>query len=164
MDLSNSFKYNEPKNEENRKNLYHLDNQTNYNNEYSMIKCTYNIKDFNDTQIINNIYKEKINKDIESKIKIWNNNIKEKLIFKRRFNKLGINVLYFIIEEKLNDMSFMFYKCSSLKKIEFISFSTERVTSMENIFNGCRELEYLDLSNFNTSNVTNMRCMFNKCH
>ena len=85
-----------------------------------MIKCTYDIKDLNETQIINNNLGNLINKDIESKVKIWNNN-KEKLIFKKSFNKLGINVLYFIIEEKLNDMSLMFYNCPSLKRIEFIS-------------------------------------------
>ena len=110
-----------------------------------MIKCTYDIKDVNETQIINNGYKDIINKDIESKIKILNMNKKENLIFRKRFNKLGINVVDFIIEEKLNDMSLIFNNCSSLKKIEFISVFAEEVNNMRGMFEGCNELEYIDI-------------------
>ena len=148
----------------NKTNQDNLDFQSNCNNKYSLIKCTYDIKDLNETQIINNRYEDIINEDIESKIKILNMNKKENLIFRKRFDKLGINVVYFIIEEKLNDMSNIFNNCSSLKKIEFISVFTEEVTNMESMFEGCTELEYIDLSNFNTINVKNMGFMFNKCH
>ena len=144
--------------------LFHLDFQEKLNKKKSLIKCTYDIrkKDLNKThQIINNRYEEYINKDIESKVKLFIDNKKEKLIYKRRFNKLGINIVYFIIEEKLNDMSNIFNNCSSLKKIEFISVFTEEVTNMSGMFEGCTELEYIDLSVFNTINVNNMGCMFN---
>ena len=133
-------------------------------NQYSLIRCTYDIKDLNETKIINNRYEDIINKDIESKIKIWNNNIKEKLIFRKKFNKLGINVIYFIVEEKLNDMSIMFANCSSLKKIEFISVLTDKVFNMEGMFHECKELESIDLSNINTINVRDMSFLFNGCH
>ena len=63
----------------------------------------------------------------------------------------------------MNDMSFMFSNCSSLKQIEFISFENNQATNMTGMFQECKELEYLDLSNFNTSNVTNMMQMFKKC-
>ena len=50
------------------------------NNKQSLIKCTYYIKDLKEThQIINNSYEGYINKDIESKVKIFNDNKKEKL-------------------------------------------------------------------------------------
>ena len=148
-------------------NSFHLDFQEKVNKNKSLIKCTYDIKkeDLNKShQIINNRYEEYINKDIESKVKLFIDNKKEKLIYKRRFIKLGINTVYFIIEENLKDMSFMFYNCSSLKKIEFISVSTQEVTDMSSMFDGCYELEYIDLSNFNTINVKNMSLMFNECH
>ena len=128
----------------------------------SLIKCTYDIKDFNETQIINDRYSYEINYDIEPKIKIWNNNQRERIIFKKKFDKLGLNTIYFIIEEKLFDMSFMFFNCVSLKQVKFINPKTEEVTNMDSMFNTCSELEYLDLSNFNTSNVTNMEFMFNE--
>ena len=54
-----------------------------------------------------------------------------------------------MIEEQLENMSFMFKDCSSLKKIEFISFETIKVKYMIPMFQGCIELEYLDLSDFN---------------
>ena len=132
----------------------------------SLIKCTYEILDTNTfVQIIN--YKREtpkiFNKEIESKIKIYNNGKKENLTLKKKFDKIGNNIVYFIIEEKLNDMSIMFSQCTSLKKIEFISFETDKVTKMVGVFNNCKNLEYLDLSTFNTSNVTSMEAMFNMC-
>ena len=84
----------------------------------SLIKCTYDIKDDSETQIINDIYENEfvflINEEIQKKIKIWNNNKTEKLIYRKSFNKLGTNTIYFIIEEKLNDMIFIFNECISL--------------------------------------------------
>ena len=126
-------------------------------------KCIYNIKDNEETQIINNGFEDYINNEIESKIKILNGNQKEKLVFKKKFDKIGINTIDFIIESNLNDMSFMFSKCSSLKGIEFISFESSTITNMQGMFNECTGLENLDLSGFDTSNVTNMNTMFNGC-
>ena len=140
-----------------------INNTLDISNKESLIKCTYEIKDFNETQIINYRGKVDINEDIKAKIKILNNNQRENLIFKKIFNQLGLNIIYFVIEEKLNDMSFMFNNCKSLKKIEFISPKTEEVTNMSSMFQNCEELEYIDLSNFNTNNVTTMESMFNNC-
>ena len=75
-----------------------------------------------------------------------------------------MNTIYFIIEEKLNDMSFLFNNCSSLKEINFISFETDNANSMKAMFQSCNKLENLDLSNFNTSKVTNMSRMFCNCN
>ena len=49
-----------------------------------LIKCTYEIKDFNETQIMNGLSVSRRNLDIESKIKIWNNIIKEKNLFLKK--------------------------------------------------------------------------------
>ena len=77
-------------------------------------------KDINEyIQIINDRIEDKINKEIKSKIKILNGDKKEKLIFRKKFNKIGKNTIYFIIEEKLNNMSFMFNNCTPLKEINF---------------------------------------------
>ena len=123
-------------------------------------KCIYDIKDHNYTQIINNQFRGLINDEIESKVKILNNNKKENLIFQKKFDKLGINEIDFIIEKELINMCFMFNNCTSLKKIEFISIDTSQVTNMALMFNECNELEYLDLTNLDTSNVTRMELMF----
>ena len=87
------------------------------------IKCTYEIKNTNVfIQIINNRGEKYINDEIESKVKILNGDKEESLIFQKKFIKLGINFVYFIIEEKINDMSYLFNECSSLKKAEFCFF------------------------------------------
>ena len=67
----------------------------------------YEIKDINNnTQIINNTDGSEVNKDIENKIRILNNGREEKLIFTKKFDKIGMNVIYFSIVNKLNNMSF----------------------------------------------------------
>jgi len=149
--------------------------QSMVNNGYSIIsnkininfRCTYEIKDKdinNYIQIINNRNGKYINNEIEAKIKILNNGEKEPLIFKKKFASEGINVIDFIIEGKLNNLSFMFNQCTTLKSIDFIDFETEQVTNMTAMFQTCKELKHLDLSNFNTSNVTDMGWMFNECY
>ena len=130
----------------------------------SYIECIYDIKDYIETQIMNDRGEKYINEEIGRKIKILNGNQKESLIFKKRFNKLGINTIKFIIEEKLNDMSYMFNKCSSLKEIHFFSVDTSQVTKMVAMFQLCSELENLDLTCFNTSNVTDLGWMFFQCN
>ena len=57
----------------------------------------------------------------------------------------------------------MFYKCSSLKKLNLSNFNTNNVTNMVGMFYGCSSLKVLNLSNFNTNNVTNMWDMFYGC-
>ena len=133
--------------------------------EISYIKCTYDINDINESiQIINNRGIQFINEEIEAKVKILNGDKKEKLIFKKKFDKLGLNTVHFIIEEKLTNMSYMFNQCSRLKEVNFISVETKQVTKMRALFEDCKELEYLDLSNFDTSNVNLMTLMFFRCH
>ena len=133
-------------------------------NKISYIRCTYEIFDYNYVQIINNTDGIEINKDIESKIKILNNGKEEKLIFTKKFDKTGIKTLYFSIDKILNDMSFLFNNCSTLKTVDFISCETNNVTNMRAMFQSCHKLENLDLTNFNTSKVTNMNRMFNCCN
>ena len=66
----------------------------------SYFKCTYEIKDNKETQILNYKGKTESNEEIESKIKMLNGDKKEKLIFTKKFDKTGIKIIYFIIEEK----------------------------------------------------------------
>ena len=128
------------------------------------IRCTYLIKDGKETQIINDRHSGDINEDILKKMKILNGNSRENLIFTKKFDKMGLNIIEFIVEERLNNMSYMFNNCSSLIKIEFISLDTSQVTNMRCMFQECSGIEYLDLSNFNTSNVSYMEYMFNQCN
>ena len=135
----------------------------NSKNEISF-KCTYEIKNYNEIQILNYRGLNEINEEIKTKIKILNLDKIEELIFIKKFDKIGLNTINFVIEEKLTNTSFLFNGCSTLKKIEFISFDTSQITNMKAMFQGCNELELLNLSNFDTSKVTNMEYMFSKCN
>jgi len=57
----------------------------------------------------------------------------------------------------------MFYRCSSLKKLNINNFNTNNVTTMKSMFSGCSSLKELNINNFNTFNVTNMNNMFSGC-
>ena len=63
---------------------------------------------------------------------------------------------------KITNMSYMFYECSSLKSLPHISkWNTSYVIDMSHIFNGCRKLKSIpDISNWNTSNVVDMNICF----
>ena len=149
--------------ESTRKNISKVDDILTDGKTEVSFRCTYYIKDFNPTQILNYTNEVSINEEIISKIKIINNNKKEDLIFTKRFQKLGFNIIDFSIEGQLTNMSSMFNNCSSLKNIQFISFPTSQVNSFNAMFQNCLELEYLDLSNFDTSNIIDMGWMFNNC-
>jgi len=143
-------------------------NNSPLNNNQISFRCFYDVKNtYDEISIINDkdidIEIKVINKEIKSKIKILNNNKKEEIIFKKKFNKIGIHTVDFIIERKLTNMNKMFEYCKSLIKIELFSFDTSKVTDMSHMFSGCESLEYLDLSNFDTSSVEKMNNMFSFC-
>ena len=62
------------------------------------------------------------------------NDEKRECIFKYKFDKEGIYNIYYIQENFLENMSYM--------------------------FNGCKYMKKINLSSFNINNVTNMRFMF----
>ena len=52
-----------------------------------------------------------------------------------------MNTVDFLIEDDLKDMKFMFLKCTSLKRIEFLNIETSKVYFLAYMFQGCSELE-----------------------
>jgi len=102
------------------------------------------------------------NKEIEEKIKIIINGEIKSNILKYEFEKEGEYKIYYISEE-LNNMAYMFSRCSGLKKINLTSFKTDKVINMSYMFNRCSRLKEINLSSFKTDNVTNMSGMFCGC-
>ena len=129
------------------------------------INCSnYEIKDYNEIQIINDRDRFYINEEIKSKIKILSGNRITELIMKKKFNRIGNNYIDFIIIGQLTDMSFMFNNCSSLKSISFISTENIKINNMKAMFNECNNLKYVELNNLDTSNVIDMGWLFNHCY
>ena len=54
---------------------------------------------------------------------------------------------------KVTNMSYMFYDCSSLKELNLSNFITDNVIDMSYMFYECSSLIEINLSNFNTNNV-----------
>ena len=74
-----------------------------------------------------------------------------------------ITGLEYLNTEKVTNMSYMFFMCSSLTSLDVTYFNTANVTNMSLMFYSCSSLTSLYLTNFNTANVTNMRSMFSSC-
>ena len=64
---------------------------------------------------------------------------------------------------EVTDMSYMFYCCEALTRLDVSKFDTKNVTNMCNMFAACKALSQLDVSKFKTQNVTNMAHMFDVC-
>jgi len=70
-------------------------------------------------------------------------------------------IIRFIEKQTINDMSYMFYKCTSLKAIyNFSNFDMSKVTNMSYMFCGCSSLKYLNdfllLKDINHENISYM--------
>ena len=77
----------------------------------SILLCI-NIKECNRSiQILNNTSKGEINKEIEKKIKILENDEIINIYLTKKFEKTGLHTINFVIEEQLENMSFMFKDC-----------------------------------------------------
>ena len=62
-----------------------------------------------------------------------------------------------------NSMLNTFYKCTSLKEVNFGNYDTSKVITFNSAFFECSSLETLDMSGLNTSSVTNTTQMFSRC-
>ena len=63
----------------------------------------------------------------------------------------------------VKDMSYMFFKCSSLTSLDLKSFSTENVTNMSGMFLNCSSLQNLDISSFSRASLESANEMFKGC-
>ena len=154
-----------------------------YSQLYSSIEIELKIIDDKYDKFINipdeeteffHIYFEGANEEI--KINYLKENEKENIIriiinypvisFKELFkNCKYVSSIYFkkFYRININDMSFMFYGCSSLEELNLSNLITNRVIYMNSMFSECSKLKELNISNFNTDNVINMRNMFSDC-
>jgi len=129
---------------------------------------------FKDYNYITVIYKTGIDGDVKifDKKFVDNNKNNCRILYKNNFYELTENfeTLEDILEIKLigyiNNMSYMFYGCISLKSLPDISlWNTSKVINMSNMFNGCGNLSSLpDLSKWNTTNVTDISYIFCECN
>lgn len=62
-----------------------------------------------------------------------------------------------------NSMLNTFYKCTSLKEVNFGRYDTSKVITFNSAFFECSSLETLDMSGLDTRNVTNTSQMFSRC-
>ncbi len=74
-----------------------------------------------------------------------------------------ITGLEYLNTEKVTNMSYMFFQCSSLTSLDVTHFNTAKVTNMNRLFSYCSSLTSLDVTHFNTAKVTNMTSMFDSC-
>lgn len=63
----------------------------------------------------------------------------------------------------VEDMSYMFFECNKVDKIDLSCLNTQFVVTMEAMFFGCRNLKELNLSGINTKNVVSMEALFTSC-
>jgi len=107
---------------------------------------------------------KELNKKIyEDYMELYINEKKVKFNYKYKDRENKEIKVKFKFKKTVNNMSHMFYDCSSIVSIDLSSFNTNKVTNMSHLFYGCSSLVSIDLSSFNTNNVNNMKGMFCDC-
>ena len=74
----------------------------------------------------------------------------------------GLNLVNFKTN-KVKDMRGVFFGCSALTSLNLSKWNTSQVTTMSSMFDNCKTLKHLNLSSFNTSQVISMLHMFSYC-
>lgn len=64
---------------------------------------------------------------------------------------------------KLQDTSYMFYRCSNLSEIDFSKTNMNSLKIAENMFNGCTSLRKLDFGKSDMSELTSTFCFLQHC-
>ena len=182
---------------------FYEENKNNKNNNYIISVIEIKEEDINkDIRIINSFEQSKLKvfgeqhvesnneKEIKDNCQIKINNELIPFNYYHKFNKKGKFIIEYYFKNNMNNISFlffncssliyidlsnfntqnmtnisfMFFKCSSLSNIDLSNFDTKNATHIDGMFIGCNSLLNIDLSNFNTQNVINMRDMFYGCH
>ena len=90
----------------------------------------------------------------KGKIKLIINGKKNELVSRYEL-KEGENKIEIIIKKKIMNLEYMFYECTSLKKIEELQFlDAKEINNFSYIFNGCESLS-------NVNGLEKMECF--KC-
>lgn len=77
--------------------------------------------------------------------KIYINNEKlECFSLVHKFQEIGIYKIKIELNEKLKDLSFLFYKCQHVKKVDLSHLDTTEVTTLEGAFEGSINLEEIN--------------------
>ena len=78
-------------------------------------------------------------------------------------NLTNIEGIKYLNTSHINDMSYMFQNCHSLKTLDLSGLNTDNITNMNCMFDNCDSLISITLGSINTQNVTSMNYMFSKC-
>ena len=79
--------------------------------------------------------------------------------------KKGENIIELIIKNKLTNLSYMFFKCDSLKNIDGLkNFDVSEAKDFSHMFQSCSSLsDIISLENWDVSSGTNFQSMFCGC-
>ena len=113
---------------------------------------------------IMNIFGEKFVLNNDNNIELRINGENCDLIKKFELKK-GINNIEMIIKNKINNLEYMFYECSSLKNIDDLkNLDVKGIKNFSHIFSGCKSLSDIkSLENWDVSNGINFSNMFCGC-
>ena len=99
--------------------------------------------------------------EIENGIEIELNEQTVKFSFKKKFNKVGTYKIKFKFLKTINNLSHLFEDCSKLCLINFDNYEMEKVEDISYMFKNCISLKEFTLNK--TTSVRNMSYMFYGC-
>ena len=127
------------------------------------IKIIYEIKNEDDVGM-NHIFGGKFVENNKDNLELIINGEKSELVKEYELIK-GINNLEIIINNKINNLEYMFHECYNLKNIEELkNLDVKEINNFSYMFFGCISLSDIkSLENWNVSNGNNFSYMFCEC-
>ena len=162
--LLNEINFGEPKLNDNKNNDLKINDSKNNDIKMNENKNEINLVYMTETEGEQKIFGKKFVESNKSNIELIINGEKSCLIDKFKLKK-GENIIKIIILNKINDLSYMFNECSSLKNIEELKYlDTKDINDFSYMFFGCSSLEDIKpLANWNVTKSNNFSYMFFGC-
>ena len=112
-----------------------------------------------------NIYEQFINicKEDEPYYHIYFDDKKKDMKIKSIRKNSKVKKIKIIIDDKIESLYQLFYKCNSVQIINFTKFNIKNITNMSYMFAECKNLEELNISKLYSNNVVDMSYMFYYC-
>ena len=136
-----------------------------YQNKRNIIRCIYDITEYDLNTNVNIInWDEHNEEELKKKCKLYIQTFygKKNINFEKtyKFTNIEENTIIIQFHGFLKNISSLFEGCSKLSEVYFNEFESTEIEEIKNLFKDCESLKKIDLTNFDISKVKTIEGIF----